>query len=64
MHRATAEVTASGAAGRALKVGDEVPAFILKDSDGNPVSSADLLKGGPFVVTFYRGLDVPIAKWT
>ena len=59
MHRATAELIASGAAGRALKVGDKAPAFTLEDPDGAEVSSAALLARGPLVVTFYRGAWCP-----
>lgn len=56
MHRATAELIASGAAERALKAGDKAPAFALKNPDGETVSSADLLARGPLVVSFYRGV--------
>lgn len=59
MHRATAELIASGAAQKALKAGDKAPTFTLNDPDGNPVSSADLLRQGPLVVTFYRGVWCP-----
>lgn len=59
MHRATAELIASGAAGRALKAGDKAPAFTLNDPDGHPVSSTDLLARGPLVVSFYRGVWCP-----
>lgn len=59
MHRATAELIASGAAGRALKAGDKAPAFTLNDPDGQPVSSTDLLAKGPLVVSFYRGVWCP-----
>lgn len=59
MHRATAELIASGAAGRALKAGDRAPAFTLHDPDGKPVSSAKLLAQGPLVVSFYRGVWCP-----
>lgn len=59
MHRATDELIASRAAERALKVGDVAPVFTLKDADGRPVSSADLLSKGPLVVTFYRGIWCP-----
>jgi peroxiredoxin len=59
MHRATAELIASGAASRALKVGDPAPSFTLGDPDGHSVSSADLLKQGPLVATFYRGAWCP-----
>ena len=59
MHRATAELVASGAAARALKAGDRAPAFTLRDPDGQATSSADLLARGPLVVSFYRGVWCP-----
>lgn len=59
MHRATAELIASGAAQRALKAGDRLPVFALPDPDGNMVSSADLLARGPLVISFYRGVWCP-----
>lgn len=59
MEQATAELIASGAPGRALKAGDRAPAFILEAPDGTPTSSADLLAGGPLVVSFYRGVWCP-----
>tara|TARA_R110001583_G_scaffold161213_2_gene313129 strand:+ start:105 stop:800 length:696 start_codon:yes stop_codon:yes gene_type:complete len=59
MNRATAELTASGAAQKALKAGDHAPAFTLNDPDGKPVSSIDLLRRGTLVVTFYRGVWCP-----
>jgi peroxiredoxin len=59
MHRATDELIASGAAGRALKAGDRAPTFILRDAEGHDVSSRTLLEKGPLVVTFYRGVWCP-----
>ncbi|WP_247893995.1 peroxiredoxin-like family protein [Azospirillum endophyticum] len=59
MHRATAELIASGAAGHALKAGDRAPAFTLDDPDGKAVSSTSLLAEGPLVVSFYRGVWCP-----
>ncbi|GAB6846814.1 peroxiredoxin-like family protein [Paraburkholderia kururiensis] len=59
MERATAELIASGQAGRAIKAGDRAPHFNLKDQDGNDISSAALLVKGPLVVTFYRGVWCP-----
>ena len=59
MHRATAELKASGAAERALKVGDQAPPFTLKDPEGREVSSAALLAQGPLIVSFYRGVWCP-----
>jgi peroxiredoxin len=55
MHRATAELEASGIENRALKVGDRAPSFTLFDQNHVPVSSADLLQRGPLVVSFFRG---------
>lgn len=59
IHRATAELIASGAASRAKKVGDKAPGFSLKDPEGNIVGSAELLKKGPLIVSFYRGVWCP-----
>ena len=59
MRRATADLIASGAAGRALKAGDQAPVFTLNDPDGEPVASPDLLAKGPLVLSFYRGVWCP-----
>ncbi len=59
MHRATVELIASGAAQRARKAGDVAPSFSLKDPEGNVVNSSDLLKRGPLVLSFYRGIWCP-----
>jgi peroxiredoxin len=59
MHRATAELIASGQAQRALKAGDKAPDFVLNDPEGKPVSSRDLLAKGPLVLSFYRGVWCP-----
>jgi len=59
MHRATAELIASGAAKKALKVGAKAPTFTLTDAEGKPVSSVEWLREGPLVVTFYRGVWCP-----
>lgn len=63
LHRAVAELIASGAPGRALKAGDVAPVFSLPDPDGNLVSSADLLVKGPLVLTFYRGVWCPYCNF-
>jgi len=63
MHRATAELIASGAAQRAKKAGDMAPSFSLKDPDGNVVSSDDLLRKGPLIVSFYRGVWCPYCNF-
>jgi peroxiredoxin len=59
MHRATAELIASGAARQAKKAGDVAASFSLKDPEGNIVNSADLLQRGPLVLSFYRGVWCP-----
>lgn len=55
MHRATAELQASGLEGRALKIGDRIPDFTLFNQDHVLVSSKVLLLQGPLVVSFFRG---------
>lgn len=55
MHRATAELKASGAEGRALKAGVRAPSFTLFNQDHAEVNSGDLLQQGPLVVSFFRG---------
>ncbi len=59
MHRATADLVATGQAERALKTGDKAPSFALKDPEGTIVSSAELLAQGPLVLSFYRGVWCP-----
>jgi peroxiredoxin len=59
MHRATAELKASGLAARAIGVGDTAPAFSLGDAEGTPVRSDALLARGPLVLSFYRGVWCP-----
>jgi peroxiredoxin len=55
MHRATAELKASGIEQQALKIGDLVPSFTLFNQDHVEVSSRDLLRQGPLVISFFRG---------
>jgi hypothetical protein len=55
MHRATAELKASGIEDRALKVGDRAPSFTLFNQDQMQVASEELLRHGPLVVSFFRG---------
>lgn len=59
MERATQELIESGVAENALKVGDRAPTFSLDDPDRRSVSSRDLLRTGPLVVSFYRGVWCP-----
>jgi hypothetical protein len=55
MHRATVELEASGPATKALKAGDGAPQFSLFNQDHVQVNSADLLRQGLVVVSFFRG---------
>jgi hypothetical protein len=55
MHRATADLRASGIMDRVIKVGDSLPLFTLKNASGQAVRSADLLATGPLVLTVFRG---------
>lgn len=55
MHRATAELKASGIENRTLKAGDRAPEFSLFNQDHIQVTSADLLRQGPLLVSFFRG---------
>jgi len=47
---------------RPLKVGDQAPRFELRSYDDMSVASDDLLKSGPLVLTFYRGLWCPYCQ--
>lgn len=55
MHRATAELKASGIEARALTIGDRAPDFALFNQDHVEISSNDLRRQGPVVVSFFRG---------
>lgn len=63
MERATQELIASGQATRAIKAGDQAPAFVLNDAHGKPVSSVELLAQGPLVISFYRGVWCPYCNF-
>lgn len=55
MHRAIETLKNSGIMDGILKTGDKIPQFELKSAEGVMVNSADILKNGPLVLTFYRG---------
>ena len=55
MRRATAELKASGLEDRALKVGDRAPEFKLFNQDHVGVNSAELVRQGALIVSFFRG---------
>ena len=54
-HRATAELKASGIEQQALRIGDRCPSFTLFNQDHVQVSSSELLRQGPLVISFFRG---------
>lgn len=45
-----------------LKIGDKAPDFTLPNAIGKVVNLGTLLKGGPVVVTFYRGTWCPFCN--
>ena len=55
MDRATEDLRQSGILDRIVAVGSPAPAFELANHDGRRVASAELLAGGPMVVSFFRG---------
>jgi hypothetical protein len=55
MHRATDDLRRSGILDRIVPVGGRTPAFELANHDGRRVASAELLAGGPMVLSFFRG---------
>lgn len=59
MERATAELRDSGQKERAIKLGDTFPDFELPNQNGEIVKLTDLLKNGPVIVSFFRGIWCP-----
>ena len=55
LHRAVDELRESGIMDRVARPGDPMPHFRLPNQDGREIDSADFLRAGPLVVTFYRG---------
>jgi hypothetical protein len=55
MHRATEDLRRSGIMDRIVKVGQPAPMFELANHDDRRVDSAELLAGGPMVLSFFRG---------
>ena len=55
MHRATADLRASGILDRIVKVGQPMPAFAGQAHDGGWINSTDLLARGSLVLSFFRG---------
>jgi hypothetical protein len=55
MERATEDLRRSGILDRIVQVGQPAPFFDLAGHDGRRVSSPELLKRGPMVLSFFRG---------
>ena len=51
----TAALRDSGILDGAPKVADRLPDFALRNTEGDEVSSGELLARGPLVMTFFRG---------
>jgi peroxiredoxin len=59
MAEATEKLKQSHITEKALKVGQNMPSFLLPDAQGKNVALKDYLKNGPVIVTFYRGSWCP-----
>jgi peroxiredoxin len=59
MNRATDALRAPEIVGQALQEGDRAPNFRLPDAQGGSVELSALLRQGPVVLIFYRGLWCP-----
>lgn len=56
MHRATDDLRNSGILEKTVKPGDRAPEFTLKNVNNQDVALGDLLKEGPVIISFYRGV--------
>lgn len=55
LYRVRDEIANSGLIERARAVGESAPEFELPDAHGARIRSAELLRRGPLVISFYRG---------
>lgn len=55
----TKEQIKNGVANHALRIGQQMPDFKLKNAVGDTVDSKDLLENGPLILSFYRGAWCP-----
>ncbi len=55
INRSMDELLKSNPTVNSLKKGEKIPSFALPNAKGNPLSSDDLLKQAPLVISFYRG---------
>lgn len=56
MRRVTENLRRSGIMESVVKPGDKAPLFTLPNAMGVMISAAALLKKGPVVIAFYRGV--------
>jgi hypothetical protein len=56
MHRATEDLLNSGIMEQIMKAGEKAPDFTLPNQQGKMVGSSELLRKGPLVLSFYRGV--------
>ncbi|HMK33958.1 MAG TPA: hypothetical protein VK463_02750 [Desulfomonilaceae bacterium] len=56
MHHATETLRSSGLLERTLQKNQHAPDFALPDVYGEIVSTRELLRKGPLVIVFYRGV--------
>ncbi len=59
LERSIEQVRDSGIEQRALGEGDLAPPFTLPNAEGRPVALKDLLRRGPLIISFYRGIWCP-----
>lgn len=57
--RSAQELADSGQVERSVQVGGKAPSFQLPDPNGDDINLEHLLKKGPVVITFYRGVWCP-----
>lgn len=59
IHSSTKHLEDSGIGEGVLKVGDQAPSFELPNQNGELVKCEELLRNGPLIITFYRGVWCP-----
>ncbi len=60
--QSVAEMRTRGVGSDALAVGARFPDIVLPNAEGDLVAIADLLRRGPVVVTFFRGIWCPYCR--
>lgn len=62
MHKVTHDLKTSGILDTSIKSGQELPAFSLKNQEGETKTLANYLANGPLVISFFRGIWCPYCK--